>query len=134
MSSPVKAIEPRGIHVAEFFAGSGNLGAALARQGFTVAAFDLKISTSHDFTNCDKVQRMVDGALQKDTKYAHFAPPCNSFSIARWPKLRLVEGSYQYVKGQTLRSAGIGVFCYFSPLLLSLPGLADTPKENQTRR
>ena len=82
--------EPRGgkVCAAEFFAGSARLSSALRAVGVPCASFDLKISTQHDFSNSRKVSSMLQKVRDDNISYAHFAPPCNSFSIARWPKLR----------------------------------------------
>ena len=78
----------RDLRAAEFFAGSCNLTRALRDVGVACESYDLKLSRAHDFFNTDKVQLMLSEVLNHGITYAHFAPPCNSFSMARFPKLR----------------------------------------------
>ena len=63
------------------------LSQALKDAGIPCNEYDLTISPHHDMSSiriATKLMGEVRGA-----RYAHFAPPCNSFSMARFPKLRL---------------------------------------------
>ncbi|CAE7226915.1 unnamed protein product [Symbiodinium microadriaticum] len=89
-STPKKPKPSGGVCAAEFFAGSARLSSALTAVGVPCESFDLKLSTEHDFSNAGKVRSMLQKVVGSSSSisYAHFAPPCNSYSIARWPKLR----------------------------------------------
>ena len=77
-------------HVAEIFSGSGNLSAALREVGLLTLEYDLNISKEHDMHNPRKMEKIRDTILgAPNIQYIHLAPPCNTFSMARWPKIRL---------------------------------------------
>ena len=76
--------------VAEIFSGSGNLSAALREVGLPTVEYDLNISSEHDIYNPRKMEKIRDTILgAPNIQYVHLAPPCNTFSQARWPKIRL---------------------------------------------
>ena len=74
------------VEAAEVFAGSGRLSAAIRSKGIGCKEYDLKKNPKHDFSNQKKMQNIL--LELENFKYVHFAPPCNSFSQARWPKIR----------------------------------------------
>lgn len=71
----------------ECFAGSMNLTSALCEAGLPTAAFDIRIGgETHDFSKRKNVEKMKEELY--GLEYVHMAPPCNTYSTARWPKLR----------------------------------------------
>jgi hypothetical protein len=82
-----------GTKVMEVFAGSGNLSRSFARHGMQVRKVDLSMGEEFDMSDMGKVEDIINSAI--DCKYVHFAPPCNSFSIARYPKIRPASHSRQ---------------------------------------
>ena len=93
---------PPHIRVAEVFSGSGRLSEALRRHGINTAEFDLKMSVAHDMSNYKKVTQLLLEWQNTQVQYLHFAPPCNSFSQARWPKIRCSGFQLALPKLQTL--------------------------------
>ena len=81
---------------AEFFAGSKRLSQALQGEGITCQDYDLKDDLQHDMSDIRRAQHMLMECQTRGIRYAHFAPPCNSFSVARFPKLR--QGSKDTVQ------------------------------------
>jgi len=78
---------PAGVPVVarEVFAGSQNLTKALNSAGIPCLPFDIQLGGDlHDLAKEATVQRLAADPVQ----YAHYAPPCNPYSIARWPKVR----------------------------------------------
>ena len=73
----------------EIFAGSCRLSKSLARQGFQAQSKDIQIDTAHDMSQDAAVVGAMHDATENNTKYVHLSPPCNSFSRARWPRVRL---------------------------------------------
>ena len=88
LKEPNSSRKPHAVTVAELFAGSMHLSDALAARGFNVMSYDLRFDENHDMSNKVKVGAMLRELLDNKVQYLHFAPPCNSFSMARWPKLR----------------------------------------------
>jgi hypothetical protein len=72
----------------EIFSGSANLSKALEKEGFHAGKVDILEKSADDLSDAGLVPLLVDEAVCTNTKYAHLAPPCSSFSSARWPKLR----------------------------------------------
>lgn len=71
----------------ELFAGEHHLSTELANRGFT--AYTMDILTGHDLSSQKYVKYLQDDADKNTFDYVHFAPPCNTFSCARFPRLRL---------------------------------------------
>ena len=73
----------------EIFSGVGRLTSAVQNVGVPGEAFDILDDPSFDMTDegfLDKIQSYIrSGRL----KYIHFGMPCETFSPARWPKLRI---------------------------------------------
>ena len=62
---------------------------ACLRVGIHMLAIEIDTyQSAHYMTNPRTVDDLMEAVGRHDIKYAHFATPCNSFSIARWPKLR----------------------------------------------
>ena len=74
---------------AEFFSGSGGLSKALEKVGIRCQEYDLKLNVSHDMSDMARARELLAECVRREVRYVHFAPPCNSFSMARFPKLRL---------------------------------------------
>lgn len=77
----------RRLKVLEVFSGCGHLSQEFQKQGFECDMFDIGIDSG--LMDLSK-KSVVDALLQKvrDYDYVHFAPPCNTYSNARWPKVR----------------------------------------------
>ena len=76
------------LKMAEVFAGCGALSHAMSHRGFPTWTVDFKIGgAAHDFSNADTAMKLANDL--GDFNYIHFAPPCNTFSMARYPKLRI---------------------------------------------
>ena len=78
------------IVVAEVFSGKGVLADACRAIGMTALDFDLLQSPSHDMSVFGNVAVIKSQLLGNGVDYCHFAPPCNTYSAARFPKLRLL--------------------------------------------
>ncbi|CAE7383616.1 unnamed protein product, partial [Symbiodinium sp. CCMP2456] len=86
----------RRARVAEIFSGSGNLSKALCDVDLPAIEYDLIKSPEHDMYNTLKMEKIRDTVMgAPNIQYIHLAPPCNTFSQARWPKIR----SKQYPAG-----------------------------------
>jgi hypothetical protein len=72
----------------EVFAGSGNLSKALVDCGLESDTVDIEYSDGHDMSQTSTVDHLCDANDSADYKYAHLAPPCNTYSVARFPKIR----------------------------------------------
>ena len=72
----------------EVFSGSGNLSKALADQHFHTDQVDLAVDPAHDLSKRSVSEALARRAEQQSTFYTHLAPPCNSYSVARLPRLR----------------------------------------------
>ena len=71
--------------VLEVFAGSMHLSEALRDVGCSAIPIDIKIGgAAHDLSKA----ATVVAVKQLCPQYAHLAPCCNTYSSARWPKLR----------------------------------------------
>ena len=76
------------LKMAEVFAGCGALSHAMGHRGFPTWTVDFKIGgEAHDFSNGDTAMKLAKDL--GEFQYIHFAPPCNTFSMARYPKLRI---------------------------------------------
>ena len=84
--------EQNGPRVMEVFAGTGQLSKAMGKQGCVTEMVDLLHGAECDMSTPAVVEHHVQSS---DTlKYAHFAPPCDTYSVARWPKIRpVVDGN-----------------------------------------
>lgn len=75
------------LKMAEVFAGCGALSEAMSARGFPTWSIDYAIGgENHDFSSTPTALALAND-LRK-YHYTHFAPPCNTFSMARYPKLR----------------------------------------------
>ena len=76
----------------DVFAGSENLTAAFALQGFAVMPIDIRKGTEFDMHGNAMPAFIKDVVMQHHKKggivYCHFAPPCSTYSSARFPKIR----------------------------------------------
>ena len=75
----------------EVCSGTGNLSKCLRTLGFHVLSVDVKRFAEHDLTkkaNVDYIKNLLD--TDSSIRYLHFAPPCCTYSSARWPKVRSV--------------------------------------------
>jgi hypothetical protein len=78
-----------GTTVLEVFSGNGNLSHALREEGLNTIMIDIDTGNSdNDMSNNDNVPALVDRAAASSAAYVHMAPPCNSFSSARYPRIR----------------------------------------------
>ncbi len=88
---PAKVPSPCRTIVAEVFSGVGVLSKACEELGLTSMQFDLLNNESHDMSKAANMELIKSMLLTNGVKYCHFAPPCNTFSAARFPKLRLPD-------------------------------------------
>jgi len=72
----------------EVFSGTGKLSKALARQGADTLEIDLMISDKWDMSDNRVSDEITHQAIVGHKDYCHIAIPCNSYSVARYPKLR----------------------------------------------
>ena len=72
--------------VFEVFSGSGNLSHAMEGHGLKALRYDLL--TGHDMHSADFVNQLLQKVDSLQCKYMHLAPPCNTYSQARYPKIR----------------------------------------------
>ena len=76
-------------NVLELFAGVGVLTAAINRyKRMKCWSKDIKRCPLEDITQPDESELICCAIDTKLLDYIHMAPPCNQYSIARWPKLR----------------------------------------------
>jgi len=72
----------------EMFAGARHLSSALRHDGMEMIEFDIKKDLEHDISK-DAVRQNLVNYIEGDCMdYAHIAPPCKSYSCARFPKVR----------------------------------------------
>ena len=77
-------------HALEIFAGSGILTAAINRyKGMKCWSKDIKRCALEDITKPNEWKLICCAIDTKFLDYIHLAPPCNQYSVARWPKLRI---------------------------------------------
>ena len=75
------------LRFAEVFSGEGALSTEFQRRGFHSLAIDYtRGGILHDISNDEVVESLKNKLLMYH--YVHFAPPCNTFSNARFPKWR----------------------------------------------
>ena len=79
----------------EVFAGSQHLSDTFHGNGHRVFPMDVKISIDHDMHGASGQVLLLRqlGLLERETglkPYVHFAPPCNTYSQARYPRIRSV--------------------------------------------
>jgi hypothetical protein len=73
----------------EVFSGSRNLSKSLARQGVADArTFDILDNPGHDISSPANANGITQELLDAKCGYTHFAIPCNTYSVARFPRLR----------------------------------------------
>eukprot|EP00930_Biecheleria_cincta_P005055 TRINITY_DN10597_c0_g1_i2.p1 TRINITY_DN10597_c0_g1~~TRINITY_DN10597_c0_g1_i2.p1 ORF type:complete len:298 (+),score=27.00 TRINITY_DN10597_c0_g1_i2:49-942(+) len=75
----------------EVFAGSGNVSNAVMQRGMHVMTWDLLYGPQHDMSQDVVVRDLTDRAVLSGARYVHSAPPCNTYSSARWPRIRSAE-------------------------------------------
>lgn len=75
-----------GARCLELFSGKGNLSRALRAVGMATQEFDVLRNAAENITDPTVVSKLQFDITEMD--YIHFGIPCNSFSTARWPKLR----------------------------------------------
>ena len=77
------------LRTAEVFSGSGKLSKALERQGVHESLqIDLRFNPEHDMSSVVASQNLTQEMFDSGRGYVHVAVPCNTYSPARWPKLR----------------------------------------------
>lgn len=90
----------------EVFSGQGSLSQALVQQGVPVEQVELLHGPENDMSNPNVLHRLVVRARRCEWNYVHLAPPCNTYSVARYPRLRwspmlvplwLVEDTRAYI-------------------------------------
>ena len=72
----------------EVFSGTGALSWAIGHHGFTTLTLDIENGDGEDMASADTLQRVKELVCDGNMGYCHVAPPCNTFSTARLPKLR----------------------------------------------
>ncbi len=73
----------------EIYSGCGSLSSALRGKGFKALEYDkFTQSAQHDMATVGFKNKLVARLGKGDIMYVHAGTPCNSFSMARWPKLR----------------------------------------------
>lgn len=82
--SPGKAA----LNFLEVFSGGGTLTRAFTCMKFNCLAVDILSDPADDLSSGQCVARLLAMAGSRRFQYVHFAPPCNTFSAARFPKLR----------------------------------------------
>ena len=93
MRGPTKLATKNGgcaktIDVLEVFSGSGNLSHAIRKQHLTTEEVDLEQCSTHDMSSKDFVMSLKQKAVSQKVQYCHLAPPCNTYSQARYPRVR----------------------------------------------
>ena len=72
----------------EVFSGSGNLSQSLRKMGYNTSEIDLALDPGDDIHNPRMPDLLAAEATATNVVYTHIAPPCNGFTIARFPQLR----------------------------------------------
>ena len=76
----------------EIFAGSCKLSRACRVQGMHVLSIDFNIGgPEHDMTKKDTMLKIKNVLKELNIRYVHFATPCNTYSQARYPRVRSKE-------------------------------------------
>ncbi len=86
-----KRLDAKGckIKTLEVFAGKGNLSAALADLGAFAEKVDILIDkAAHDLSKPSVAKAMLKKLDDPQLRYVHLAPPCATFSCARYPPIR----------------------------------------------
>lgn len=89
--SPWAPVLKAGVRAVEVCCGAGELCAALNQRGVAAQGLDVSISPDHDLLGPELDREIRAGVVSGALKYLHFAIPCNTFSPARFPKLRTVR-------------------------------------------
>ena len=77
------------VHALELFCGCGQLTTAInAFAGMRCWGKDIKCSPGHDIMREGEYKLICEAIDSNFLRYLHLAPPCNTFSMARYPKLR----------------------------------------------
>jgi hypothetical protein len=71
----------------EMFAGSKRFTQAMLELDMDVVAFEIMDDPTEDILDSGTFDKLSTW-LRSGTKFIHFGPPCKTFSIARWPKIR----------------------------------------------
>lgn len=87
-STPSKPFAASVRSTMEIFAGQGVLSSELGKVGFMANVVDLKDDPMDDMSQATTISALHSEAIVCNVRYAHFAPPCNTFSPARWPRIR----------------------------------------------
>ena len=61
----------------------------IMKQGFHILPVDITKSASHDLSQVIVKDYIINMIRKKTFACVHAAPPCNTYSCARWPKLRI---------------------------------------------
>ena len=80
-----------GVRALEVCSGESKLTSELCRRGVQAQGLDVRISLSHDVLLPQLGAEIRAGIVRGDIRYVHIAVPCNTFSPARYPKLRSTE-------------------------------------------
>ena len=95
---------PRVDFFVEIFSGSGVLAKCFKRHGFTVMTWDFVDDPAQDMSSLRAVHQLIEGLKPKGNRagptYIHLAPPCNTFSTARFPKVRLGQPTCSHTAHQ----------------------------------
>ena len=74
----------------EVFSGGATLSRAVMNHGMRVMSWDLRNGSQFDMSQDEAVQDLTHRAVMSGAQYVHFAPPCNTYSPARWPRIRSI--------------------------------------------
>ena len=88
---PVDSSRKKQINALEIFAGSGHLTSAINRYtGVKCWSKDIRRCALEDLTRPEEWEMICSAIDTHFLDYIHLAPPCNTYSTARWPKIRNV--------------------------------------------
>lgn len=79
---------PPSVNAIEICSGQGNLTRALNDWGFNAVGVDMCLDINHDLLNESFLVSIKNRIASGSVCYVHIAPPCNTYSIARHPKIR----------------------------------------------
>ena len=84
--------------ILEVFAGSGNLSKAFRKYGYSSVKIEINTwGRNHDMSSRQVVNRIIAMINDKAFEFCHFAPPCNTYSASRYPRLRWAPpGHFQH--------------------------------------
>jgi hypothetical protein len=91
--------EPQGMKAPmciEMFAGCKELTKSLTKLGLTTKAFEIEDGDEFNILNKATFAQLRNW-LMSGTRYIHFGPPCKTFSMARWPKVRTHHDKQAFV-------------------------------------